>query len=107
MLFRLGCACAKKVKELGGVAFAMTYYGECWMATDKAAYEAHLMNPADQSAQCIGHDYSSCGEGNGQCMGNGASEYAYSFPSAAPPSNAISLIFLCFYRVYFKKVFTL
>uniref|UniRef100_A0A7M5XCK1 SUEL-type lectin domain-containing protein n=1 Tax=Clytia hemisphaerica TaxID=252671 RepID=A0A7M5XCK1_9CNID len=88
-LEELGCACAKKVKELGGVAFAMTFWGECWMATDKAAYEAHLMNPADQSGSCIGHDgsnYASCAEGHGHCMGGESSEYAYSFPSAAPPA---------------------
>uniref|UniRef100_A0A7M5XCK5 SUEL-type lectin domain-containing protein n=1 Tax=Clytia hemisphaerica TaxID=252671 RepID=A0A7M5XCK5_9CNID len=88
-LGELGCACAKKVKELGGVAFAMTFWGECWMATDKAAYEAHLMNPADQSGSCIGHDgsnYGSCAEGHGHCMADESSEYAYSFPSAAPPA---------------------
>ena len=64
----------------------MTYYGECYMATDRAAYEAHLKNPTHQSGKCIGHDYNTCNETiHERCMGGDGAEYVYSFPSAAPP----------------------
>jgi len=85
-LIELGCACAQKVKDLGGVGFAMGFYGECWMATDKSALEASIIDISQQSSSCIGHDYGSCTGEHEHCMGGADSLYIYGFPSAAPPA---------------------
>ena len=67
----------------------MGFYGECWMATDKSALEASIIDISQQSSKCIGHDYKSCTEKHEQCIGDASSLYIYGFPSAAPPGTRI------------------
>ena len=80
-IFRLGCACAKIVKEFGGAGFAMEFYGECWMATDQSELENTLIDINQQSSKCIGHDYQTCNSSHNNCMGGAESQFVYGFPS--------------------------
>ena len=88
-IFRLACACAKKAKEGGYVAFALGYYGECHGAKNRESYDAWLKSEERASNDCINQIYGKCSEGDEKCVGGANAEYVYTFPSQAPEGNLI------------------
>lgn len=71
----LRCACAAAAKEAGATKFALSYYGECWSATD-----TDVLTPSDDCVVADGLYKTKCSSGS-NCLGTTAFALYKYFPT--------------------------